>query len=72
MTPASARGAAPKTWAATAVPSSSGCRASSAYQSTKLLMPAWTITPTQDRSSALSSANHGISSSMRAIAAVLS
>ncbi|CAB4733281.1 unannotated protein [freshwater metagenome] len=44
----------------------------SAYQSTKLRTPAWTITPTQDRSSALRSRNHGIASSMRAVAAVLS
>ena len=35
-------------------------------------MPAWTIIPTQERSSAGSSRNQGISRSMRAIAAVLS
>ena len=44
----------------------------SRYQSTKPRMPAWTISPTQDRSSALSSRNHGMSVSIRAIAAVLS
>ena len=42
------------------------------YQSTKPWMPAWTITPTQERSSALSSRNHGRSDSIRAVAAVLS
>ena len=32
-------------------------------------MPAWTISPTQERSSALSSANHGRSDSIRCVAA---
>ena len=64
-------GRRPEDAEATALPSRSGCRDSSAYQSMKLLMPACTITPTQERSSALSSRNHGISS-IRAIAAVLS
>ena len=42
------------------------------YQSTNPWMPACTITPTQERSSALSSRNHGRSVSIRAVAAVLS
>ena len=43
-----------------------------ANQSTKPRTPAWTITPTHERSSALSSRNHGRSASMRAVADVLS
>ena len=71
ITPARARGAAPKTDEA------SRCRPGRAspvsrYQSTKPRMPACTISPTQDRSSALSSRNHGRSVSIRAVAAVLS
>ena len=42
------------------------------YQSTKPRMPACTIRPTHERSSAESSRNQGMSCSMRAIAAVLS
>src|SRR5215217_476805 len=75
MVPARARGAAPKTEAATAKDSSaapSSPEAPSRYQSTKARTPACTIWPTQDRSSALRSRNHGISDSMRAIADVLS
>ena len=38
----------------------------------KFLMPAWTISPTQDRSSADSSRNQSISLCIRATAVVLS
>ena len=38
----------------------------------KSWIPAWTIRPTQERSSALSSANHGRSVSIRFVASVLS
>ena len=71
ITPARARGAAPKTEEARALPPR-GWSPSWRYQSTKPRIPACTISPTQDRSSALSSGNHGISVSMRAIAVVLS
>ena len=70
ITPARARGAAPKTEVATAGPPVVSPPVSN--QSTKPRMPAWRIIPTQDRSSALSSRNHGRSSAIRAVAAVLS
>ena len=70
ITPARARGAAPKTDEATSVPSS-GPDPPARNHSTKLRMPACTISPTQERSSALSSRNHGMSASIRAVAAVL-
>ena len=70
ITPASARGAAPKTAAASTVPLPAPARRSR-YQSTKPRMPAWTISPTHERSSALSSRNHGMSVSIRAVAVVL-
>ncbi len=72
MTPARARGAAPKTDAASAVSPAAGWSVSWRYQSTNPRMPAWTIRPTHDRSSALSSRNHGMAESIRAIADVLS
>jgi hypothetical protein len=69
MTPARARGAAPKTEVATAGPPLSPPFSN---QSTKPRTPACRIIPTQERSSALSSRNHGRSSAIRVVAAVLS
>jgi hypothetical protein len=71
MVPASADGATPKRFASGAWPKL-GDALSCLNQSTKSWMPAWTISPTQERSSALSSANHGRSDSIRFVAAVLS
>ena len=56
IAPVSSRGAAPKT----EVEGSGGAPRPRAYQSTKPLTPAWTITPTHERSSALRSSHHGI------------
>ncbi len=74
MTPVSSRGAAPKTTTSsgwwTAAPTSAA--ASTSYQSTKPRMPACTMSPTHERSSALRSSNHGRSVAIRAVAAVLS
>ncbi len=74
MTPVSSRGAAPKTttssgWWTAASPCAP---ASTSYHSTKPRMPACTMRPTQERSSALRSSNHGRSVAIRAVAAVLS
>ena len=67
ITPVRVRGAAPKTAAAVspgAAPSSP-----SRNQSTKPWMPAWRICPTQERLSAVRSPNHGMSVSIRDMAA---
>ena len=82
MTPVSSRGAAPKTCEARSDDGGSpGCGsagavvsgppAGAAYQSTNPRMPACTISPTQERSSALRSSNHGRSLDIRPVAAVL-
>src|SRR5918993_1725138 len=71
MVPASAGGATPKRFASGAWPKL-GPALSCLNQSMKSLMPAWTISPTQERSSALSSANQGRSDSIRLVASVLS
>ncbi len=67
-------GAAPNTWAAIAESASvATVRESpwSRYHVTKPWMPAWTIIPTQERSSADRSVNQALSDSIRVIAAVL-
>ena len=73
ITPARARGAAPKTEATISPPAGAGWSpAAWRYQSTKPRMPACTMLETQDRSSALSARNHAMSWSIRAVAAVAS
>ena len=69
MAPVSSRGAAPKTEVDRVAELPPPV---SPYQSTKPLTPAWTITPTHDRSSALRSSHHDIRVDMAAVAAVLS
>ena len=69
MTPVMLRGAAPKT--AVAVSPGNASSSPRRNQSTNPWMPAWRIWPTHDRLSAESSANHGMSVSIRDIAAEL-
>ena len=72
ITPARARGATPKTEATISPPAGAGWSPARRYQSTKPRMPACTMLETQERSSALSARNHGMSWSIRAVAAVAS
>ncbi len=66
-TPVNARGATPNTSAVTGA-DPSGSR----YHATKALMPACTMTPIQDRSSADMPRNQGMSRSMRVTVEVVS